>query len=70
MIKKFKFFEAEIYVGTNKHYNTIKPVNVQVLDEPKIFDYICDDCFCEFTVNYQADECNICGSENIESLLI
>lgn len=70
MIKSFKIFESEIYVGTNKHYNQLRPVNVELVEEPKKIDYICNDCFFEFTVNSEITECSICGSENIKRLLI
>lgn len=70
MIKSFKIFESEIYVGTNKHYNQLRPANVELVEEPKKIDYICNDCFCEFIVNSEITECSICGSENIKRLLI
>ena len=33
MIANFKLFESEIYVGTHKHYNRLKPVNVEVIED-------------------------------------
>lgn len=64
-------FESEIYVGTNRHFNPIVPSNVEILKENPIYDYICNDCFCEFTsYNQNHLECNICGSEDIHRKLI
>jgi hypothetical protein len=68
MITKFKVFESEIYVGTNKHFNPLKPVNVQVLEEPKLFNFQCNSCFFQFSSIEEVDECSICGSNEIDKL--
>ncbi len=71
MIFKFKIFESEIYVGTNKHFNQLRPVNVEIIKENPLYDYICDDCFCEFS-SYDINqfECSICGSDKLHRKLI
>lgn len=71
MIKSFKLFESEIYVGTNKHYNKLKPVNVEIFKEAELYDFVCDDCFCEFsTYDLNNSECSVCGSEKISPKLL
>lgn len=66
MIANFKLFESEIYVGTHKHYNRLKPVNVEVIEDADLYDFICDDCFCEFSdFDKNQTNCLVCGSEQI-----
>jgi rubrerythrin len=68
-MKYLKYFnESEIYVGTNKHYNSIKPVNQKIFDEIKLYDFICNSCENLFMNKKELESCPVCLSEDIKIL--
>ena len=64
------FNEAEINVGTSKHFRRYGPSVDSIFPEKIEFNYHCNNCHFDF-VSYQNQSiCHLCDSENIESILI
>ena len=65
-MKYLKYFnESEIYIGTNKHFNQLKPVNHQIFDEEKLYDFNCNKCKNIFVNKITLKCCPVCKSNDI-----
>jgi hypothetical protein len=65
-----RFNEAEINVGTSKHFIKYGPSNDYIFPEKLEFNYHCNYCNSDFVSYQKVSVCNLCDSENIESILI